>query len=209
MVDDTHPDEPAGNHEVDRSARSDLRSAVGLGILAAAVVVLGLVRRLAEIFGGDGISVPVRFDEASVSMTGVHAASPITTSVGNVVVDGLPPATFASVLLAAVLPALAAIVVIGCAVIVFRRALRGHGFAPGTARFVSAAAFAVLGGWVGSVLFGTMASNGALALATDNAVESVTFQFSWLPFLAALALSGLAVLVRAGERMRDDTDGLI
>lgn len=194
---------------VTRSARSDLRAAVGLGLVAAVVVVVALVMRLVEIVGDDGVAVPVRFEEAVVAVPGTTASTPVTADAGSVVVDGLPPATFASVVLAAVLPSLAALVVIACAVLVFRRVLRGDGFARGTARLVSTASFAVLGGWVAGGLLDTMASNGALALATDRAGEGVVFSVSWLPFLAAMALAGLAVLVRSGERLRDDADGLV
>jgi hypothetical protein len=191
-----------------RSTRSDLWATLTVGAIAAVYVLVTLVFRLVEIFGGGDIAVPVRFAPTHVA---IDAASTATVSVdeGVVRVSQLPVGTFVSVLLAAIVPAVASLIVIGCAMIVFRRALRGNPFAPGTATLLTISAFTILGGWMASGLFDTMASNGALAIAVpDNDIEA-PFQISWLPFLASLSVAALAVLIRSGEKMRADTDGLV
>lgn len=191
-----------------RSTRSDMWATLTVGAIAAAYVLVTLVLRLVDIFGGGDIAVPVRFAPTDVT---IDAASTTAISVdeGVVRVSELPVATFASVLLAAVLPAVASLIVIGCAMVVFRRVLDGNAFAPGTARLLSVSAFTILGGWAATGLFDMMSSNGALAIVAPDNNSLATFQISWLPFLAAMAVAALGVLVRSGEKMRADTDGLV
>ncbi|HXH36515.1 MAG TPA: hypothetical protein VNJ54_19220 [Plantibacter sp.] len=195
--------------KAERAQRRDLATVLTTIGIAAVVVVVTLVFRLLEIFGSDGIRVPVQFVGLTAAIPDGVAGAEVQVSDGVVVVSDLPVATFASVVLAAVLPAAASLIVIVCAALVFRRLWRGETFAPGTARLVTIASFAILGGWFAASLFGTMASNGALALLTDDGDFSVTFEVTWLPVLAALALAGLAIAFRAGERLRADTDGLV
>lgn len=195
--------------KAERSQRADLAAVLTTIGIAAVVVVVTLVVRLVEIFGSDGIRVPVQFVGLTAPIPDGVAGAVVDVSDGVVVVSDLPIATFASVVLAAVLPAVASLIVIVCAALVFRRLWRGDAFAPGTARLVTIASFVILGGCFTTSLFGTMASNGALALLTEDGDFSVTFQVPWLPVLAAMALAGLAIAFRAGERLRADTDGLV
>jgi hypothetical protein len=191
-----------------RSTRSDLWLTLTVGAAAAVYVLVMLVFRLVEIFGGEDIAVPVRFAPADLAIESSSTAT-ISVDEGVVRVSELPVATFVSVVLAAVLPAAASLVVIGCALVVFRRVLDGNPFAPGTARLVTISAFAILGGWMASGLFDTMSSNGALAVAAPENDTMTAIQISWLPFLAAMAVAALAVLMRSGEKMRADTEWLV
>lgn len=206
---------PAGGRmAVSRSTRADLVATLGVGVVAAAYVLTVLVLRLIEILGGTGITVPVQFAPVETLVPGPDSGAPVSIDEGLVVVSDLPIATFISVLLAEVLPAVAALIVIGCAVVVFRRLWHGEAFAPGTARLVTISSFAILGGWVASFVFGTMASIGALTVALGaNAPDDGSWLFAahvdWLPFLASMALGGLAILTRNGEKLRADTEGLI
>lgn len=206
---------PAGGRmAVSRSTRADLVATLGVGVVAAVYVLTVLVLRLMEILGGTGITVPVQFAPVQTLVPGPASGAPVRINEGLVVVSDLPIATFISVLLAEVLPAVAGLIVIGCAVVVFRRLWHGDAFAPGTARLVTISSFAILGGWVASFAFGTMASIGALTVALGaSAPDDGSWLFAahvdWLPFLAAMALGGLAILTRNGERLRADTEGLI
>lgn len=195
--------------KAERSARADLFTMLGVAIVAAIFIVVTLVVRLMDIFGPDGITVPVFFSPVDTALPETGGAATVRVDEGYVVVSGLPFATFASVLLAAVLPAIASLVVVVCSLRFFRRLLRGEPFAPGNARLLSIASIAILCAWAAELFFGTMASNGALAVASDRAFEGVAFQISWLPFLAAMAVGGLAIAFRAGERLRADTEGLV
>ena len=197
-----------------RSTRADLVANLGVGVVAAVYVLTVLILRLIEIFGGAGITVPVQFAPVETLVPAPDSGAPVRIDEGLVVVSDLPIATFISVLLAEMLPAIAALIVIGCAVIVLRRLWHGNAFAPGTTRLVTISSFAILGGWVASIVFGTMASNGALTVALGtNAPADGSWQFAvhidWLPFLAAMALGGLAILTRTGERLRTDSEGLV
>lgn len=199
---------------VSRSTRADLVATLGVAVVAAAYVLIVLVFRLIEIFGVNGVTVPVQFAPVETLVPGPDSGAPVMIDEGLVVVTDLPIATFISVLLAEVLPAVAALIVIGCAVVIFRRLWHGNAFAPGTTRLVTISSFAILGGWAASIVFGTMASNGALAVALGtDAPDDGSWQFAvhidWLPFLAAMALGGLAILTRTGERLRTDSEGLI
>lgn len=209
------PTRPPFDHEARREAktaradRNDLLAVVAVMLAAAAVVIVTLVRRLVEVFGVDGTRVPVFFDTADATLPGLSGTGSFTIDRGAVIVADLPVGTFASVLLAAVLPAIANLVVIVCAYRFFRRLLRGDTFAPGNARLLSIASLAILGGWITDTWFGTLASNGALAVATDGAVEGTPYPLTWTPVLVAMAVGGLAIAFRAGERLRADTEGLV
>lgn len=192
-----------------RSTRNDLVSVLGAAVVAAGAVVVMLVLRLLDVFGTDGTRVPVFFDAVDTVLPGAAGADSFTIDQGSVVVADLPVATFVCVLLAAILPAIANLVVIVCAFRFFRRLLRGDAFAPGNARLLSIASIAILCGWIADTWFGTMASNGALAVATDGAVEGTPYPLTWIPFFVAMAVGGLAIAFRAGERLRADTEGLI
>lgn len=207
------PTPPAFDHaawqaaKTERSNRNDLVSVLGAAVVAAGIVVVTLVLRLLDVFGADGTRVPVFFDAVDAALPG--AAGPVSVDQGVVVVADLPVVTFVCVLLAAVLPAIANLVVVVCGFRFFRRLLRGDAFAPGNARLLSIASIAILCGWIADTWFGTMASNGALAVATDGAVEGTPYPLTWIPVFVAMAVGGLAIAFRAGERLRADTDGLV
>ena len=112
--------------------------------------------------------VAVFFDAVDAVLPGAAGAGSFTIDQGSVVVADLPVVTFVCVLLAAILPAIANLVVIVCAFRFFRRLLLGDAFAPGNARLLSIASIAILCGWIADTWFGTMASNGALAAATEE-----------------------------------------
>ncbi|VXC47301.1 conserved membrane hypothetical protein [Plantibacter sp. T3] len=195
--------------KTERSNRNDLVSVLGAAVVAAGAVVVTLVLRLLDVFGTDGTRVPVFFDAVDAVLPGAAGAGAFTIDQGSVVVADLPVVTFVCVLLAAILPAIANLVVIVCAFRFFRRLLRGDAFAPGNARLLSIASIAILCGWIADTWFGTMASNGALAAATDGAVEGTPYPLTWIPFFVAMAVGGLAIAFRAGERLRADTEGLV
>ncbi|SKC71082.1 DUF2975 domain-containing protein [Plantibacter cousiniae (nom. nud.)] len=195
--------------KTERSNRNDLVSVLGAAVVAAGAVVVTLVLRLLDVFGTDGTRVPVFFDAVDAVLPGAAGVGSFTIDQGSVVVADLPVVTFVCVLLAAILPAIANLVVIVCAFRFFRRLLRGDAFAPGNARLLSIASIAILCGWIADTWFGTMASNGALAAATDGAVEGTPYPLTWIPFFVAMAVGGLAIAFRAGERLRADTEGLV
>ncbi|MGG7452928.1 DUF2975 domain-containing protein [Plantibacter auratus] len=195
--------------KTERSNRNDLVSVLGAAVVAAGAVVVTLVLRLLDVFGIDGTRVPVFFDAVDAVLPGAAGAGAFTIDQGSVVVADLPVVTVVCVLLAAILPAIANLVVIVCAFRFFRRLLRGDAFAPGNARLLSIASIAILCGWIADTWFGTMASNGALAAATDGAVEGTPYPLTWIPFFVAMAVGGLAIAFRAGERLRADTEGLV
>jgi len=192
-----------------RSTRNDLWLILTLGALAAVYVLATTIARVFEIFGGSEIAVPVHFAPTDLAIDGSSSTLSISVDEGVARVSQLPVATFVSVLLAALVPAVASLVVIGCVMVVFRRVLDGDPFAPGTAKLVTISAFAIVGGWASSLLFDTMASNGALAIAAPGSDVMVAFQVSWLPVLVAAAVAALATLIRSGEKMRADTEGLV
>ena len=86
-----------------RSTRNDLWLTLTLGAIAAVYVLVTLVFRLIEIFGGGDIAVPVRFAPTDVAI-GAASTAAVSVDEGVVRVSELPVATFVSVLLAAVLP---------------------------------------------------------------------------------------------------------
>ncbi|WP_423919627.1 hypothetical protein ACPEEZ_12675 [Frigoribacterium sp. 2-23] len=193
-----------------RSDRADLVAALTLGLVAAGVVVVRLIVRLVEVFGGGRIAVPVTFVPTEARVAGSSVA--VTVDGGTVSVGTAGPGTIVSIVLAEVVPAVAAVVVIACAIGLVRRLMDGRAFAPGTSRLVSIASMAILVGWVAATLFGTMASNGALAAASADPVDtSASFaqHVSWLPFLAAVGVGALAIAFRSGERLQVDSDGLV
>jgi hypothetical protein len=189
-----------------RSTRADLVATLVMGGIAVFVVLTNLVLRLVDLFDGGAVAVPVLFSSMDIPLPSGEAM--VAVDQGVVTASDIPFATAASVFLAAVLPAAATLVVIGCSGRLVLRLLRGHAFEAGTSTTIAVVSFAILGGWIADTLFSTMAANGALA-AIGAGDDGHAFTVSWVPFLVSIGLGSLAILLRSGERMRRDTEGLV
>jgi hypothetical protein len=122
----------------------------------------------------------------------------------------MPVATHRAAIGAAAVPPLATIGVTVCVLLLCRRMLAGQFFSGTITRLITAASLLIAGGWAAWFGCSVLASNGVLALVADRALaEQITFQVSWTPILASMAVGALAAAFHAGEKLQRDTEGLV
>jgi hypothetical protein len=193
------------------ASRADLITALVLGALASTWVVAMLVVRLIEVLPNERVPVPIWIGDAAADLPiGPDGALiPVDFDGGVALVSDMPGITLASVALADIVPALAAIGVIACVMLLCRNLLAGRAFAAANTRLVTAASILIAAGWAGGLLFTTMANNGAVAVLSEGTYEGVAVTIDWLPLLAATGVGAVAAAFRTGERLQRDTDGLV
>ncbi|MBW0254224.1 MULTISPECIES: hypothetical protein [unclassified Cellulomonas] len=194
------------------TSRSDLLS---LLVVGAAVIVwqaIGLVASVVRILPNRDAPVDVMIMGATVDLPlgpdGAAVAATVDTA--TLTVSDLPAATYVAALGAAAVPPLATIGVTVCVLLLSRRMLAGQFFSRTTTRLITAVSLLIAGGWVAWFGCSVLASNGVLAQIADRAVmEQITFQVSWTPILASMAVGALAAAFHAGERLERETEGLV
>lgn len=193
------------------SSRTDIATTMVVGGIAAIAIIVALVLRLAEVLPNRSVPVRVWLDgEQAVLPVGSSGARvPVSVEGGTILVSGLPGITLTSVALEAAVPALAAVAIIACVLLLCRNLLSGRAFSPGNTRLVTAISLLIASGWALSLLFTTMANNGAVAAMSGGELDSATLQVDWVPVLASMAVGAVAAAFRRGERLERDTDGLV
>lgn len=194
------------------TSRSDLLS---LLVVGAAVIVwqaAGLVASVARILPNTDAPVEVMLMGAPVELPlgPDGAAVGATVESATLTVSDMPVATYLGAIGAAAVPPLATIGVTVCVLLLARRMLAGQFFSGTTTRLITAVSLLIAGGWVAWFGCSVLASNGVLAQVADRAVlEQITFQVSWTPILASMAVGALAAAFHAGERLERETAGLV
>lgn len=177
----------------------------GLTVLAG---LAGFVRGMMQVLPNR--DVPVAVDLADVPhellLDGSVAAE---ATEGVVRVSGLGPVPYVLVLLAALLPAIALLVVAVCFSLLGRSFYRGDFFTRGNLVALNAAA-ATLG--AGAVLIpsveGTAASS-ALVKAGAEASQAVVLELDMIMLLAGFLLAAVGYAFQRGARLKRDTEGLV
>jgi hypothetical protein len=124
-------------------------------------------------------------------------------------VSSLGPASYAVVLVAALLPGIMLMGVAVCFTLLGSSFYRGDFFGRGSLVAINTAA-ATLG--VGSVVVPTlqeMAANGALASLDVVSGRALVAGFDLIMFLAGLLLATLGYALQRGARLQADTEGLV
>jgi hypothetical protein len=194
------------------TTRSDL---ISILVVGAAVIVWqagGLITSVVRILPNRDAPVDVMIAGAPVELPlgPGGAALAATVDTATLTVSDMPVATYVAALGAAVVPPLATIGVTVCVLLLCRRMLAGQFFSGTITRLITAASLLIGGGWLAWFGCSVMASNGVLAQVADRAVaEEITFQVSWTPILASMAVGALAAAFSAGERLQRDAEGLV
>lgn len=177
----------------------------GLTVLAGlAGIVEGLMRVVPN------RDVPVTVDLADVPHELLLDGSVAAEATEAVVrVSGLGPVSYALVLAAALLPAIALLVVAVCFALLGRSFYRGDFFTRGNLVALNAAA-ATLG--AGALLIPTLegtAASSALVSAGAEASQAVVLGLDMIMLLAGFLLAAVGYAFQRGARLKRDTEGLV
>lgn len=196
---------------VSRADRAALISTILIGIAGAVGVIVLLVQRIIEVIPNRDVPVLVPFvGTASTLPLGPDGASvPVDIDRATVLVSDMAGISLMSLILAAIIPALAALVVIACVCLFCRNLIAGRAFGKQNSGLVTAAAIAVAAGWAIGTLFTTMGVNGAMAALGQHSYENATASIDLVPLFAVVALGAVAMAFQVGARLQRDTDGLV
>jgi hypothetical protein len=195
-----------------KNDRADLVAVLVVGAIAAVVVVIVTIMRLTSVFVPGGISVRIPLRDVTAKLPIGADGGPIEASVDSatVVVDGVNSVSAASFVLAILATALGYLVAIACFMALTDHLLRGEAFSRRNTRLLTASSIAVIGGAIATLCFETMGLNGVGAVLGSDATDRDHLLWSfWPAYLVAMALGGLAVAFRAGERLQRETEGLV
>lgn len=194
------------------TSRADLRSVLLVGSAVVVWQVIALVAGVARILPNQDAPVEVVLTGAAVDLPlgPEGAALAATVDTATLAVSDMPVATYVAALGTAVVPPLATIAVTVCVLLLCRRMLAGQFFSGTITRLITAVSLLVGGGWLAWFGCSVLASNGVLAQVADRAVaDQITFQVSWTPILASMAIGALAAAFHAGEKLQRDAEGLV
>lgn len=194
------------------TSRSDLLSVLVVGGAVIVWQAIGLVVSVARIVPNSDAPVDVLLMGVPVDLPlgPDGAAVAATVDSATLAVSDMPVATHLAAIGAAAVPPLATIGVTVCVLLLCRRMLAGQFFSGTITRLITAASLLIAGGWAAWFGCSVLASNGVLALVADRALaEQITFQVSWTPILASMAVGALAAAFHAGEKLQRDTEGLV
>ncbi|TSD57524.1 DUF2975 domain-containing protein [Aeromicrobium piscarium] len=192
--------------------RGDLWAVIVVGAAVALGSVWSIIMSLIEIVPNSDVPVRVQLVGETFDLPIGPDGAPVEAGVDEITVhvSDLPVASHVSAMGAAIVPSLAVIAVAVCVLLLCRNLLRGEFFSRTNTRLVITTSMVIAFGWVITLLFTVMASNGALAQIEARPVyESVQFHLDWYAVLAAMAVGALGAAFHAGERMQRDTEGLV
>jgi len=190
-------------------SRADFIAMIVVAAIAAIGTVAHLVLRLVEIVPNR--DVPVRASVAEDAVIAINGSQdlPVRVEDVTVTVSDMPPATYVSVILAEVLPALAALVVIAGVLILCRNLMTGRTFAAGNIRTIGIISLTIAVGWACEFFFSGLASNGAIAAASDRELTAATFDLDFTALFIAMGVGVLGAAFATGNRLQRETEGLI
>jgi len=194
-----------------RDDRTSLYFSIGIAGFGAAVTAISAVTRLVQVAPGHDIPVTIRLEGESVGLPlGPNGAVvPAQIDTATVTVADPAPATLFALWAQPIWLAVCVIAGLVIAAVFFAKIARGQIFSGSASRLAGVAAMVVALGWGGTSLLTAMVTNGTLAAMSDHTYEAITFQASWVPFLAILLLGALATALKIGERLQRDTEGLV
>ncbi|MEV8274143.1 hypothetical protein [Microbacterium sp. NPDC077184] len=185
---------------------------VGVGLVLAAITVVGAVIRLAETLGGGPIQVFAEFAgtpaEAPIGVDGAPVTVALDTAILSV--SDLPFASVISLVVQQLILVTAVVVVAAMLGLLALGILRGVVFSKRHTIYVGTASTAAFFGIVLYPFFGNMAANGAFAALSDGTFENVILTVQPLTFIVAAFVAALATTVfSVGARLQRETEGLV
>lgn len=196
-----------------RSERADARTVLVVAVLATVIIAWMVVVRALQTFREDGIGWILPIDQQPIDATigsGTGAVHGYATD-ALVIVPDVHAGIVSTIVLSHVLFATTALLVIACTSWVAWSFLRGHFFAPGTARAFDLLGWGLAGGTALMALLDTVARRGVFAaLGMEGAQLDGDDIARWSPVLAvAVAVGLLGRAFRRGIRLQKDTEGLV
>lgn len=185
---------------------------VGVGLVLAAITVVGAVIRLIETLGGGRIEVLAEFAgtpaEAPIGVDGAPVTVALDTAILSV--SDLPLASVISLVIQQVILVAAVLIVAAMLGLLVLGILRGIVFSARHTVYVGTASIAAFFGIVLYPSFGNMAANGAFAALSDGTFENVILTVQPLTFIVAAFVAALATTVfSVGARLQRETEGLV
>lgn len=196
---------------IDRADRWASWLSVGVTALGGAGALTVAARRVVEVASGTEVPVTVGLagQDAPLALGPGGGAVQAQADVATVMVPR-PTGTMLAVLYAQ--PIWTALVV--CTVLAFValflvRLARNRTLARGTGRLVVIAGSVGIGGWAIAQGLGAVVEVWALDVISEGDYDRAVVEFSILPFYAVLLVGAVAAAIQVGERLKQDTDGLV
>lgn len=185
---------------------------LGVGLVLAAITVVGAVVRLIESLGGGPIEVLAEFAgtpaEAPIGVDGAPVTVALDTAILSV--SDLPLASVISLVIQQLILVAAVLIVAVMLGLLALGILRGIVFSTRHTVYVGTASTAAFFGIVLYPFFGNMAANGAFAALSGGTFENVVLSIQPLTFIVAAFIAALATTVfSVGARLQRETEGLV
>ena len=196
---------------ISRSDRTALWITITVGAVAAVYTFVSMVLRIGEIIPNRNVPVPAAFADtpATLPIGPDGAAVPVVVEQAIIRVSDMPAITLASLLLAAVISAVATIAAIVCVCLFCRNLIRGRAFDKTNVRLIGTATLVIAVGWAVGSLFRTMGANGASAMLSHGAAANTAFPVDYAAIAAIVSLAAIGVAFQQGHRLQRDTEGLV
>lgn len=203
---------PPSPHRPSRADRVGLTIFIIAGFALTALSAVLSIGRIIHLLGPSPKEIPVQFLDMPVEIPVGDNGEVLTATleIAHIEVTELPLAS----LIAGVAGPLAttlvtASVAIGCIALAIS-IMRGCIFSRRNTRLVAVTGGIGLLGFAFARLCDTMLANGAVAWATDRALDNAVFTVAPAPFLlAAFVLALLTTMFTVGERLQRETEGLV
>lgn len=185
---------------------------LGVGLVLAAITIIGAVVRLIESLGGGRIEVLAEFSgtpaEAPIGVDGAPVTVALDTAILSV--PDLPLASVISLVIQQVILVAAVLIVAVMLGLLALGILRGIVFSTRHTFYVGTASTAAFFGIVLYPFFGNMAANGAFTVLSEGTFENIVLSVQPLTFIVAAFIAALATTVfSVGARLQRETEGLV
>lgn len=214
MVDHT----PAAQHRYrpSRSDRLGIWCFVIAGIAITVTTAVFAAIRITDLLGPEPTPVEVQFtaQPADLELGGsageATSALPVAVTSATIHVTEMPAASLIAGIIAPALTVLVIGAITACLILLAFSVLRGQIFSKRNSRLVTAAGIVGLLGFPAVNLCHTMLANGALAWASNRQIDNTVFTMQpGVYVLAAFVVALVASVFVVGERMQNDTEGLV
>lgn len=195
----------------DQSDRLGLYITVGAAAFGIVATVVTTVSRLVEVAPGKDVPVVVALDGQKTMLPLGPGGAPVagTLDAATVVVPDPAGATLFALWAQPITAGLTWIGLLVVAALFCMRLARAEVFTKSTAQLLYVGATILTAGYAFGALFTLMTSNGALAAVSDGTYDATSMTLSLAPAIGVLALAAAGVAVQVGERLQQETAGLV
>ncbi|MGM1017834.1 MAG: hypothetical protein ACQEW8_09885 [Actinomycetota bacterium] len=190
--------------------RTDLVTAVAVGVFVAGLLLGAGIRRMVDLFAEPGaMTVRAPLDSQTVT-TDVGEGVPGLMDSAILSIPGVNTVSIVCLVLSIVLATGGLVATTALATVICIRLLRGAVFDRVNIRLLFASSMLLLLAGIGAAFFENMGLNGVFAAAGDDFDGQTALFLQALPqFAGAMAVGVLVIVFRRGAALQRETDGLV